>query len=157
MSDTELPTNRAILAVYLFYEEHFLIALTPKWLLKNWCSSWSIHSGYLSFLLFILSITGKFVRGKIMHSRNWRLFVKVDRSIRNDQHCICDIVYIDAVKRDRCPPPPLLPPPCMLVSYQFLVSGNFLGRCFFSEYGGTFFLYNVRCVPFPLHTRVMRS
>lgn len=111
MSDTKLPTNRAILAVYLFYEARFLIALTPKWLLKNWCSSWSIHSEYIYLFFFSSSASPeKFVRGKIMQSRNWRLFVKVDSSVRNDQHCICDIVYIAAVKRDRWPlvlPPPL--------------------------------------------------
>lgn len=94
MSDTEPPTNRAILAVYLFYEERFLIALTPKWLLKNWCSSWSIHLEYLSFSSFHLKHHRKICWGiiKVMHSRNWRLFVKVGNSIRDDQHCI-DIVW----------------------------------------------------------------
>lgn len=92
---------------------------------------------YLSFLLFIFSITGKFVRGKIMQSRNWRLFVKVDSSVRNDQHCICDIVYIAAVKRDRWPL--VLPPPLKKsaknVGWQFekkaclqVSLSNFLGR-----------------------------
>lgn len=94
MSDTEPPTNRAILAVYLFYEERFLIALTPKWLLKNWCSSWSIHLEYLSFSSFHLKHHRKICWRiiKVMHSRNWRLFVKVGNSIRDDQHCI-DIVW----------------------------------------------------------------
>lgn len=87
-------TNRAILAVYLFYEERFLIALTPKWLLKNWCSSWSIHLEYLSFSSFHLKHHRKICWRiiKVMHSRNWRLFVKVGNSIRDDQHCI-DIVW----------------------------------------------------------------